>query len=102
MRPDVPVTVPQEFVRVAPLSGRGWPERMQYAIYIRSLSNVRGRSIFREGVAEMRFRWRSLSLCALFAAGLAACGNNSTTPNVGPGPNISQQGVVALPNLVPG
>ncbi len=50
----------------------------------------------------MRFRWRSLSLCALFAAGLAACGNNSTTPNVGPGPNISQQGVVALPNLVPG
>jgi hypothetical protein len=50
----------------------------------------------------MRFRWRSLSLCALFAVGLAACSNNSTTPNVGPGPNITPQGVVALPNLAPG
>jgi len=50
----------------------------------------------------MRFGWRSLSLCALFAVGLAACGNNSTTPNVGPGPHISAQGVVALPNLLPG
>ncbi len=50
----------------------------------------------------MRFGWRSLSLCALFATGLVACGNNSTTPNVGPGPNVSQQGVIALPNLVPG
>jgi hypothetical protein len=50
----------------------------------------------------MRFRWRSLSLYALFAIGLAACGNNSTTPNVGPGPHISAQGVAALPNLPPG
>jgi hypothetical protein len=50
----------------------------------------------------MRFRWRSLSLCALFATGLAACGTSSTTPNVGPGPNISQQGVIALPNITPG